>query len=472
MPCDSPVIIWFRRDLRLGDHAALSYAAATERPVVPVFIHDEVVGALGAAPKFRLGLGLSEFSRKLKDIGSRLILRRGDALGALRNLIAETGAGTVVWQRAYDPRSVARDRTLKPALESAGVEVHVFPGHVLFEPWTVRTQSGGPYNVFTPFWRAVRNLDPGSSFPSVTRLRPCEAWPSSDPLDSWKMDFAMQRGRAVVARHAVVGEAAALNRLERFMNDGIEGYGSQRDVPGVDGTSRMSEHLAVGEISARTVWSALKAAQEIGCGAEDFLRELVWREFAWHLLFHAPHMADSNWKPAWSNFPWNEDESAAEVLAWQRGRTGIEFVDAAMRELMVTGYMHNRARMVVASYLTKHLMTHWRIGLRWFENHLIDWDPASNALGWQWSAGSGPDAAPYFRILNPERQLARFDADRVYVRKWIAEGQSSPPRTALEYFDAIPKSWEMTADTPYPQPIVPVGEGRARALKAYSEMRS
>ncbi len=472
MPSDSPVLVWHRRDLRLGDHAALSQASATGRPVLPVFIHDEVVSELGAAPRYRLGLGLAEFSRNLEGIGSRLILRRGPAIDVLRKLIAETGAGAVLWQRAYDPPSTRRDDALKPALESLGVEVRVLPGHVLFDPQAIVTRNGGPYSVFTPFWKTVRNLDPGSPLPAVKELRPCPVWPSGDLLDDWNMGKEMGRGRAVVSRHVVVGEAAARDRLMRFAASGLGDYGHQRDVPGVGGTSRLSEHLALGEISARTVWAVVMAARDAGEGGEDFLRELVWREFAYNLMYHTPHIAEANWRVAWNGFPWNEDERAEEVLAWQRGRTGVRFVDAAMRELMVTGYMHNRARMIVAGYLTKHLMTHWLVGLRWFEEHLIDWDPASNALGWQWSAGSGPDAVPYFRIMNPERQLDRFDADRVYVRRWIAEGQAEPDKAALEYFEAIPRSWGMAPTDRYPLPIISVGEGRARALEAYSAMRS
>jgi len=472
MSNESPVLVWHRRDLRLGDHAALSQAAATGRPVLPVFIYDEVVSELGAAPRYRLGLGLERFSRNLEAIGSRLILRRGHAIDVLRTLIAETGAGAVLWQRAYDPSSVRRDDILKPALEGLGVEVGVLPGHVLFDPRTVVTQNGGHYSVFTPFWKAVRSLDPGSPLPPVTDLRPCPVWPASDLLDDWNMGGEMGRGRAVVSRYAVVGEAAARDRMMRFTTTGLGDYGHLRDVPGVSGTSRLSEHLALGEISARTVWAVVTDAREAGEGGEDFLRELVWREFAYHLMYHTPHIAEANWRVGWNGFPWNEDESAEEVLAWQRGRTGVEFVDAAMRELMVTGYMHNRARMIVAGYLTKHLMTHWRVGLRWFERHLIDWDPASNALGWQWSAGSGPDAVPYFRIMNPDRQLERFDADRTYVSRWIAEERADPDRTALEYFEAIPRSWGMAPTDPYPRPIVSLGEGRARALDAYSAMRS
>ena len=198
-----------------------------------------------------------------------------------------------------------------------------------------------------------------------------------------------------------------------------------------------------------------------------FLRELVWREFAYHLMYHTPHMLTDNWRTEWSAFPWREDADASDVLAWKQGRTGEPFVDAAMREMYVTGRMHNRARMIAASYLTKHLMVHWRIGMEWFEECLTDWDPASNAMGWQWTAGSGPDASPYFRIFNPATQLEKFDPDGDYVARWIAEGRSAPSRTALAYFDAVPKSWQISAKEAYPQPLVDLSDGRKRALAAY-----
>ncbi|NNF91531.1 MAG: deoxyribodipyrimidine photo-lyase, partial [Boseongicola sp.] len=233
----------------------------------------------------------------------------------------------------------------------------------------------------------------------------------------------------------------------------------------------LSENLAWGEISPRTCWhSGVRAMEEGKKGAEHFLKELVWREFAYHLVWHTPRIVDRNWRQGWDGFPWNEDERLAEVKAWKQGRTGVRFVDAAMREMYVTGHMHNRSRMIVASYLTKHLMCHWRIGQQWFEDCLIDWDPASNAMGWQWTAGSGPDAAPYFRVFNPVTQLDKFDEDRSYVKAWIAEEYSRPTKTALSYFDAIPRRWGMSADAPYPsEPIVAMAEGRKRALAAYED---
>ena len=234
------------------------------------------------------------------------------------------------------------------------------------------------------------------------------------------------------------------------------------------GTSRLSENLALGEISPRTCWHAgLHALHSGKDGAETFLKELVWREFAYHLMHHTPHILHANWKPEWDAFPWNTDEDHPHVRAWKQGRTGIPFVDAAMRELYVTGTMHNRGRMIVASYLTKHLMSDWKIGLRWFEDCLIDWDPASNAMGWQWSAGSGPDATPYFRVFNPVTQLEKFDKQGRYASTWIAEGYSNPAAQALQFFEAAPRSWALDPAAAYPQPVVDPAEGRARALEAY-----
>ena len=277
--------------------------------------------------------------------------------------------------------------------------------------------------------------------------------------------------RQVLRPYCVVGAAAARNRLDTFIDERVGDYVKTRDIPGVKGTSGLSENLAFGEISPATCWHAgWNALRDGKSEAEVFLKELVWREFAYHLAFHTPHMLTKNWKPDWDKFPWQVEETP-EVLAWKQGRTGIPFVDAAMRELYVTGTMHNRGRMIVASYLTKHLMTHWKVGMDWFADCLIDWDPASNAMGWQWTAGSGPDAAPYFRIFNPETQLAKFDPKGIYVQRWIAENTSTPTQTALSYFDATPKSWALSATSDYPVPVVSVTEGRSRALSAY-EARS
>jgi len=242
-------------------------------------------------------------------------------------------------------------------------------------------------------------------------------------------------------------------------------------LPGVQGTSRLSENLTYGEIGPRTVWHAgMRALEEGRAGAEMFLREIGWREFSYHLIHHTPQITHANWKPEWDSFPWLDDNPQAE--AWRRGMTGEPFVDAAMREMYVTGTMHNRGRMIVASYLTKHLMTDWRVGLHWFADCLTDWDPASNAMGWQWAAGSGPDAAPYFRIFNPATQVEKFDSDCAYRRRFIAESSAKPGPEALAFFDAVPKSWGLDAKAPYPTPLVDLASGRARALAAYGARNS
>lgn len=466
----TPIIVWFRRDLRLADHAALGRAAA-DGPVIPVFIHDETVEAMGAAPKWRLGEGLRSFAEALKDAGSRLILRRGRALDVLRALVDETGAGAVHWQRVYDRDGIARDRAVKAALKEAGVGAESFPGAVLFEPWTVQTGAGGPYKVYSPFWRAIRGRDVGSVLPAPERLTAPDRWPGSDRLADWAMGAEMNRGAGVVLGHAVVGEAAARDRLSDFLDERVGDYAEGRNHPARDVTSGLSENLAWGEISPRMIWSAAMARREAGGnGVEKFLSELAWRDFACHLMYHMPELDRANWRSDWDAFPWRGDNDDAE--RWRRGMTGEPFVDAAMREMFVTGRMHNRARMIAASYLTKHLLTDWRVGLKWFADCLTDWDPASNAMGWQWVAGSGPDAAPFFRIFNPATQAEKFDPDQTYRRCWIAEGQHTPPETALSYFDAVPKRWGLDPAATYPAPMVDLKAGRERALDAYRRLNS
>ncbi|WP_071798960.1 cryptochrome/photolyase family protein [Natronohydrobacter thiooxidans] len=462
----APILLWFRRDLRLSDHPAFTAAAASGRPVIPVFLCDQVVEGLGAAPKWRLGLGVEAFAQRLEGIGARLILRRGDALAALQALIAETGATAVWWGRQYDPVQIARDKAVKAALTAQGIEARSFPGHLLFEPWEVATGQGGFYQVYTPFWKAVRGRDVAARLPAPEDLRVPEAWPESDDLANWGLGRAMGRGADVVARYLHLGEEAAQARLAGFMRHGIEGYGRDRDRMDLDATSGLSENLTYGEISPLALWEAGQRALQGGkAGAETFLKELVWREFAYHLIWHTPHITTRNWREGWEGFPWQKDNP--DSLRWKQGRTGIALVDAAMREIYVTGRMHNRARMLVGSYLTKHMLTDWRVGLEWFAECLVDWDPAANAMGWQWVAGCGPDASPYFRIFNPDTQAAKFDPESRYRRRWLAELSEAPPESALQFFDACPRKWGMKRDQTYPAPLVDLAEGRKRALEAY-----
>ncbi|MBU2936900.1 MULTISPECIES: cryptochrome/photolyase family protein [Pacificibacter] len=457
---------WIRRDMRLADNPALC-AAVRAGDVIPVFIRDGIVDALGAAPKWRMGLGLEHLQDQLKALGGDVVLRSGEPRDVLVQLAQETGATSVFWSRLYDAGCIARDTDVKSNLQAHDVEAQSLAGHLLFEPWSVETKQGGFYKVYTPYWNAVkqRDVDAALSIP-VLKFAPM---PASEALEDWQLGAAMKRGADVVIHHVHVGETAAQTRLARFIEDHIGHYKARRDFPAEPVCSGLSENLTYGEISPRQIWRAAQRALEEGAaGAEHFLKELVWREFAYHLLYHRPDLPTENYRSHWGDFPWNTDASRPDVERWRRGQTGIKFVDAAMRELYVTGTMHNRARMIVASYLTKHLMTDWRLGRAWFEDCLIDWDPAANAMGWQWVAGCGPDASPYFRIFNPDGQIEKFDKQGVYLGRWLAEGQVHPSETALSYYDAIPKSWSLAPQDSYPKPIATLNEGRLRALDAYS----
>ncbi|MEX0303024.1 MAG: deoxyribodipyrimidine photo-lyase [Leisingera sp.] len=465
------VIWWIRRDLRLADNPALTAAVANGSAVLPVYILDAQDEALGAAPKFRLGLGLEHFGRELGKAGSRLILRRGNALEQLRQIIAETGAVAVYWSRLYNPAANERDTEVKQQLKTQGIDARSFSGRLLFEPWTVKTKAGGMFKVFTPFWKSLRlrAVDGLLSVPAA--LTTPGNWPDSDDLAGWAMGASMHRGADVVARHCRVGEAAAQARLDAFLEESVAVYKDRRDFPGEDATSGLSENLAWGEISPHRIWHlGCTAMERSSQGAETFLKQVVWREFAYHLMHHSSAILTRNWRPEWEAFPWQETE-IPDLQAWRRGQTGYDFVDAAMRELFVTGKMHNRARMIAASFLTKHLMMHWKLGMDWFAETLVDWDPASNAMGWQWVAGSGPDASPFFRIFNPSGQQKKFDPSGDYTRRWIAEGQGTPPQSALDFFATVPRSWNLAPDAPRAAPIIPLQAGRERALTAYHEMR-
>jgi deoxyribodipyrimidine photo-lyase len=467
----TPLILWFRRDLRLADQPMLAAAVATGRPLVPVFLLDPETEALGAAPKWRLGLAVAAFAKALESIGLRLVLRRGPARETLTRLIDETGAGGVWWSRLYDPPSVARDTGVKAALKATGREARSFAGHLLHEPWEIETGQGGYYRVFTPYWKAMRGVPVPAPEPAPLRARGLDQPIASDRLEDWQLGAAMNRGAGIVLPWQAVGAQAAGARLEAFLDGAIGDYKDRRDFPGHPGTSRLSENLTYGEIGIRSVWHAAERARGDGArGAEHFMSELAWREFAYHLMHHTPQITQANWKPEWDAFPWRDDGPEAD--RWRRGMTGEPFVDAAMREMYVTGTMHNRTRMVAASYLTKHLMTHWKLGLAWFADCLTDWDPASNAMGWQWVAGSGPDAAPYFRVFNPAGQAERFDPEGTYRRRFVAELSPSPGQEALAYFDAVPRAWGLDPKAPYPAPVVDLAEGRARALAAYEARNS
>ena len=467
----TPLILWFRRDLRLSDHPMLAAAVATKRPLIPVFILDPETEALGAAAKWRLGLSLEHFAGRLAGLGSGMIFRHGPAQAVIDAVLAQTGAGGVMWSRLYDPASKARDAGVKAALQARGIEATSFAGHLLHEPWTVQTGQGGFYRVYTPFWRAVKDRDVARAEAVPRSLQAPAVWPASDNVADWRLDRAMQRGAAVVLRFQCIGEDAAMAKLDAFLDGPIDDYTAARNLPDRVGTSGLSQNLALGEIGPRHLWhAAMRLWLGGSAGAETYLKELIWREFAYHLLHHTPHIATANWREDWNAFPWRGDNPDAE--RWRRGMTGEPFVDAAMREMYVTGTMHNRGRMIVASYLTKHLLTDWRVGLAWFAECLTDWDPAANAMGWQWAAGSGPDAAPYFRIFNPATQAEKFDADGQYRQRFLAEISAEPGPDALAFFAAVPKRWGLNPKAAYPERIIELAQGRDRALAAYGQRNS
>jgi deoxyribodipyrimidine photo-lyase len=468
MPDRTPILLWLRRDLRLADNPALSEAAQAGRPVIPVALNDEAVAVLGAAPRMRWGMALAAFAPALAPLGSRLTLRSGPAAQALAALARETGASEVWLTRLPDPLARAQES----GLEAAGLSVRAFTGFTLAAPEAMATGQGTPFRVFAPFRKALAVRDMGEPLPAPARLPAPDAWPATERLEDWRLDAAMDRGGPVVAAHQNPGEARARARLDAFLVRGLDAYAAARDDLAADGSSKLAENLAYGEISPRAGWHAALAARERGSpGAEAFLRELAWREFSQHVLHHNPALPDRPVNPAWDRFPWDMAEDSPALLAWRQARTGMPLVDAGLREMWVTGRMHNRMRMLTASVLVKTLLIDWRIGMRWFADQLTDWDAGANALNWQWVAGTGPDAAPFFRVFSPDAQAAKHDASGAYRRRWLAEGQSIPPATALAFFDAVPRSWRLSPRDPYPPPVIDPAEGRRRALAAFQSFR-
>ncbi len=416
-----PVIVWFRQDLRLADNPALTAAVASGEPVIPVYVHGaETVS--GAASRWWLNGSLEALARDLGRLGSALVLRRGNPSGVVPALARETGASTVFWSRCYEPAAVARDKALTADLAASGVGVRSFAAALLAEPWEVTTAVGEPYKVFTPFWRTLSGREVPRPSPAPRALRPAPAI-ASDDLASWNLRPAKPDWAAGLRAAWTPGEGAAAARLADFLDRAIIAYKAARDFPARDATSRLSPHLHWGEISPRQIWHAAKlhadAHPETAAGVAAFLRELGWRDFSQHLLYHWPGIAEKAWKPEFARFPWVPNDGV--FRAWARGLTGYPIVDAGMRELWRTGIMHNRVRMISASFLVKDMMIDWREGARWFEDTLVDADIASNRGGWQWVAGSGADAAPFFRIFNPVTQGEKFDAGGDYVRRHVPE---------------------------------------------------
>jgi deoxyribodipyrimidine photo-lyase len=445
-----PSIVWFRDDLRLADNPALQAALDRGEPVIALYVHDEQsrgIRPLGGAARWWLHHSLASLAARLAERGATLVLRRGPSERVVRETVADASAGAVFWNRRYAGPEREVDAELKAGLRADGVEVGSFAGSLLFEPWTVRTGAGTPYSVYTPFWRACLALPaPRAPLPEPAEIAGVRHPLASDDLDEWSLLPRRPDWAGGLRETWEPGEPAARERLRVFLDEDLRDYDRARDEPAAGATSLLSPRLRWGELSPHTVWHETVAA-----GADGrFLSELGWREFAWHTLFHSPDLATTNLRREFDAFPWPPLDPQ-RLEAWQRGRTGFALVDAGMRQLWHTGHMHNRVRMIAASFLIKNLLIDWRQGEQWFWDTLVDADAANNPFNWQWVAGSGADAAPYFRIFNPDLQAKKFDPDGRYVREWAPEHLSDEPpppivdlaasrRAALAAYDAVKRS--------------------------------
>jgi deoxyribodipyrimidine photo-lyase len=476
----SRALIWFRRDLRLSDHPALHRALAQGYTPLPVYIHDEPRATRGEAGRWWLHHSLVALKEGLQRLGSDLFILRGDCATSLLGVAEDTGARAVFWNRRYEPSAVAEDERVRTLLRNAGLDARSFSAALLREPRDLLKGDNSPYRVFTPFWKALQKSGPPRSPLAAPDTLPAIDKGARDtveigalnllPASNWHVKFHS---------HWQPGERAARSRLQHFLNNGILEYGRDRDRPAVPGTSRLSPHLHFGEMTPVQVWHATHAwaANETTPGAisaaESYLRQIAWREFAHHLLFHFPGTASEPLDPRYRAFPWRKDYTAA-LGFWQKGETGIPIVDAGMRELWATGWMHNRVRMVCASLLTKNLRVPWQQGARWFEDTLVDADLANNIFGWQWTAGCGADAAPYFRIFNPVSQGTRFDNDGAYVRRWVPELRHLAARWIHKPWEApeeVLSSAGVILGENYPRPLVDLQQSRKRALEAWDRVR-
>lgn len=476
-----PIIVWFTQDLRLSDNACLSAAVAAGRPILPVYILDDTTPgefAMGGASRWWLRQSLASLASSLEALGGRLVLRRGQALGVLERLIAETGAQGVYFSRSYSPWSGEQEKKIAAHCAAEGLECRRFSGFLLHEPEAIRTGSDGPYKVYTPFSRNCLSRDiTRKPRPAPERMNFYGADVAGDSLDDLNLYLGKPDWAADFPERWTPGEAGAREKLKHFLDNAVGDYDEARNLPDVKGTSRLSPHLHFGEISPLQCWAATShavasARGSIDRGAHTFEKEILWREFSYHLLHHWPDLPNEPFKPEFADFPWLQDDE--KLACWQQGKTGFPIVDAGMRELWTTGWMHNRVRMIVASFLVKNLRIPWQVGEQWFWDTLVDADIGSNSASWQWVAGCGADAAPYFRIFNPILQGEKFDKRGGYVRRWVPELSGLPDKF-------IHKPWQAPAEVlvaagvelgaTYPRPIVDLGETRDAALAAYKTIR-
>ncbi|MFN3745164.1 MAG: cryptochrome/photolyase family protein [Hyphomicrobiaceae bacterium] len=474
-------ILWFRNDLRLADNAALAAAVAANGPIIPLYILDHDAPGRwrpGGASRWWLHGSLAALAESLAALKSRLILARGPTREILPRIAAEAGAATIYCSRAYEPWATALEIDLKAELEGRGITLKRYRGTLLFEPEALRTRQGAPFQVYTPFARAAfASADVGALLPPPRMLRAPKQWPASEELADWQLVPKQPDWASGLRATWSPGEMAAQARLDAFLENAVARYHEQRNRPDLLATSRLSPHLHHGEISPRLCWQRARAvaAATPACadGVELFLKELLWREFSYHLLVQYPLLPEAPCREPFARFPWKHDPE--RLACWQHGRTGYPIVDAGMRELWATGWMHNRVRMIVGSFLVKHLLQPWQEGEAWFWDTLVDADLASNATSWQWVAGSGADAAPYFRVFNPVKQAETFDPAGNYVRKWCPELAKMPAPQIHAPWNA---SRELLAAAgvelgrTYPHPIVDHATARARALAAFESLKA
>jgi deoxyribodipyrimidine photo-lyase len=464
-------ILWFRQDLRLDDHDAV-LAAAARGEVVPVYVWDpEGDGrwAPGGASRWWLDRSLRSLASALEAVGTRLVVRRGDSASMLAALAKEVGSDRVIASRRFEAAAIEQERSVSKALLAIGASLDLHLTSLLFAPESIRSGSGEPYRVFTPYWRTCLKAT-GEIAPK--HLAPPKRMPRGDSIDSLGLAPTIPWD-AGLDEMWTPGEGGARARLSTFGRAAIDDYGAGRDRPEIAGTSLLSPHLHFGEISPRRVWHRFASREGRSADADKFLAEIGWREFAHHVLVAFPRTSDRPLRSEFERFPWRRD--AKSLRAWQRGETGYPMVDAGMRQLWRTGWMHNRVRMIVASFLVKHLLLSWNSGAEWFWDTLVDADLASNTLGWQWSGGCGADAAPYFRIFNPVLQGEKFDPDGAYVRRWVPELAKVPRKFVHRPWEAPPETLRaagVALGRDYPRPIVDHAMARARALEALSAITS
>ncbi len=465
-----PLLLWFRQDLRLHDNPALQAALTDADRIIPIYIHDDnTAWSPGAASRWWLHHSLTALAETLKQLGSRLIIRCGDSTPVLQQLIDETGADAVYCNRIYEPARLKQDIQRHRQLKERGINFSVYQGNLLREPDTVRNQSGQPYKVFTPFYKCYlregwdhQTCNRPKQLPGVSTRIKSDKLANLNLLPKIKWDHGFYE-------HWQPGEAGAWKQLHRFLRNDLADYHQARDIPSLQGTSRLSPHLHFGEISVRAILAELDR-QNLRHQGEGFIRELIWRDFAHSVLFHFPRTTDKPFDERFNHFKWKTSKKLLQ--AWQQGRTGYPIVDAGMRELWHTGTMHNRVRMIVASFLTKNGMVHWKEGAKWFWDTLVDADLAANSMNWQWVAGCGVDAAPYFRIFNPVTQSQKFDKQGLYIRQWVPELADLPNKH-------IHEPWKVPEDVQqetgciigkdYPEPILDLKATRDAALQAYKQ---